>query len=123
MILFVLLFFAGFPSPAQEKNNSDKILEVFRDNANMFLRKKVEADLGEPQDDIRKALKVSYLERYRAEVRNVHTRLADSVMNGKVPKKREEIIQLAFSEYKKFVPDLKQEFYDKSLVDIRNLVD
>jgi hypothetical protein len=100
-------------------NLKDKIFSVCKDNADNFLKKRVDSLFDGASDSLQKARKIAKLEYYNAQLlmieRNLKLLLAQNAIATN------NFIKLAFDEFRKNMPDLPEAFYDKSLLDINKL--
>ncbi len=123
LLIPVMFFLLASESPvfAQNHINADTILSICKQNADFWLKKKVDSDFGDPQENMRKAYKIATLKSYSLEVSHVNSRLMKLIKSGKMQKKDiKTVIQVTFDEYQKFIPDLNKEFYEKTLLQLKD---
>ena len=121
LITFIFSLFSLISCAQQEKSDADKILAICKANAKVFLSEKVNADFGDSKDVTRINLKLATMAANDANISLVNRSVIESIERGEISKNNpKQVIDLVFNEYRKYVTDLPQAFYDKSLADLNN---
>jgi hypothetical protein len=118
LFFVIVLSITVWFSYAQIVTNPDKVLSTCKENANAFLKQKVDTDFGKVKDSDRAANAMAILYGYKQQVELTNNKLLKLVKEKKLSK-TDDVVKLAFDEYKVSIPDLKQDFYDKTLIDIK----
>jgi hypothetical protein len=105
-------------SYAQIKTNADKVLSTCKENANAFLKKKAESDFATVKDEAGTTRMLAILYGYEKKVDQVNDKVSRLVKTKKISA-TQDVIELAFNEYKESIPDLTKDFYDKTLAEIK----
>lgn len=100
-------------------NLNERIFAVFKTNADNTLKKQVDSLFEGTNDSIQKARKVTRLEYYQAQLLMVDRKLTVLLAKDRITSN--EFIKLAFEEFRKNIPDLPEDFYNKSMNDIKKL--
>lgn len=118
ILITLLLVLSPFSSKSQERLN--EILTLCEKNATEFLKQKVDKDFNSQNEPVQSARKEVKLSAYIAQIMYVNRKLADT-LPGKEPLADRELIDLIFKEYRTSLADLKEDFYEQTLKDIKKL--
>jgi hypothetical protein len=116
LLLLSFIIIAGTASFSQDKKKYEAGLVICKERASKWLIEKANADFGDPVDNMRKALKISKLEIYHSQIAYADRCLQKS---NELPKDYDSVINRIFASYKKYVPDLSEDFYGKTRSELK----